>query len=76
VQDDSGIPLRYFTFFDWDVALYGVYDKPIKLFASFAQSDLKKSMKEKSLGALPFSYGYNFQTGTSNLFIAEKKQEF
>jgi hypothetical protein len=71
-QDDSGIPLRYLN--TWDVSFHGVYDKPIKLFANRVQADLQKSMEEKSTGALPFSFGYDYKKGQSNLLIAGKKQ--
>ncbi|MCL2025864.1 MAG: hypothetical protein FWG92_03560 [Leptospirales bacterium] len=76
VQDDSGIPFRSFLPEEWDVALHGVYTKPIKLFEKLAQPDLRKAMKEKSSGVLPFSYGYNHRQEQSNLLIAEKKQPF
>ena len=73
VQDDSGIPLRCFLPEEWDVALHGVYYKPIELFANLAQPDLRKVMKEKSTGVLPFSYGYHFGKEQSNLLVAEKR---
>ena len=73
VQDDSGIPLRCFLPEEWNVGLHGVYDKPIALFANSVQPDLRKGMKEKSTGILPFSYGYHYRKEQSNLLIAEKK---
>jgi hypothetical protein len=73
VQDDSGIPFRFFQPEEWDVALHGVYDNPIPLFKKLAQGDLRKAVKEKSTGVLPFSYGYHHQKEQSNLLIAEKK---
>lgn len=74
VQDDSGIPLRYFKENEWDISFHGVYDKPIPLFANRAQPDLKKLASEKSTGILPFSYGYDYKKDQSNLLVAEKKQ--
>ncbi len=72
VQDDSGIPLRYFDQEKWKLTFHGFYDRPIGLFANRAQPDLKKTMAEKSTGKLPFSYGYDYQQGQSNLMTAEK----
>ncbi len=40
VQDDSGIPFRYFTPDVWTVHLYGSYTKPIDMFKEFTQDDL------------------------------------
>ena len=73
VQDDSGVPLRYFNTNEWNVSFHGVYDKPIPLFANRMQPDLFKLAKEKSSGVLPFSYGYDHQKDKSNLLVAEKR---
>lgn len=73
VEDDSGVPLRYFKDDTWEVTLHGVYDRPIGLFANRMQKDLAGAMKERSAGVLPFSYGYDYRPGESNLIIAEKK---
>ncbi|OHD66703.1 MAG: hypothetical protein A2176_11200 [Spirochaetes bacterium RBG_13_51_14] len=72
VQDDSGIPLRYFTPDRWKLTFHGYYDRPIGLFANRMQQDLKKVMDAKSTGKLPFSYGYDYKPGQSNLITAEK----
>jgi hypothetical protein len=72
VQDDSGVPLRYFKADKWKLAFHGYYDGPIGLFANRMQKDLKKAMEEKSTGKLPFSYGYDYKPGQSNLMTAEK----
>jgi hypothetical protein len=72
VQDDSGVPLRTLTPGTWDVRFHGYYLRPIPLFGHRYQPDLKKAMDEKSTGPLPFSYGYNFQLGKSNLVTAKR----
>ncbi|HOD14127.1 MAG TPA: hypothetical protein PK307_02640 [Spirochaetota bacterium] len=72
VQDDSGVPLRYFAPDKWKLVFHGYYDGPIGLFANRMQKDLKKAMDEKSTGTLPFSYGYDYKPGQSNLMTAEK----
>jgi hypothetical protein len=72
VQDDSGIPLRYFKADTYKLGFHGYYDGPIGLFANRMQHDLKKAMDSKSTGRLPFSYGYVYKPGQSNLMTAEK----
>ncbi|MBN2160640.1 MAG: hypothetical protein JW807_14725 [Spirochaetes bacterium] len=72
VQDDSGVPLRYFKPGAWKLRFHGYYDRPIGLFANRQQPDLKKAMDEQSTGKLPFSYGYDYQPGQSNLMTAER----
>jgi len=73
VQDDSGVPLRYLPSSRWTVSFHGVYDRPIPLFGHRTQKDLKLAMKKKSTGVLPFSYGYDYRKGESNLITARKK---
>lgn len=72
VEDDSGVPLRYLKTDEWNTTFHGVYTQPIGLFANRAQKDLRQAFKDKSTGVLPFSYGYDYQAGQSNLIIAEK----
>ncbi len=72
VQDDSGVPLRYFKADRWKLAFHGYYNGPIGLFANRMQHDLKKAFNAGSTGRLPFSYGYVYKPGQSNLMTAEK----
>jgi hypothetical protein len=72
LQDDSGIPLKFFTSDDWKLNFHGVYTKPISLFAIRYQEDISKAFKEKSTGPLEFSYGYNFKEKNPNLMFAER----
>ena len=72
IQDDSGIPLRYFTNKEWAVSLHGVYNKPIKQFKNKVQPDLQKAFKS-STGVLPFSYGYGYPY-KQNLLTASRIQ--
>jgi hypothetical protein len=75
VQDDSGVPLRYLSAGQWMISYHGFYDRPIPLFANRAQADLRKAFKEKSSGTLPFSYGYDYRQGESNLISAERPEK-
>ena len=71
IQDDSGIPLRYLKGNEWIVSLHGVYDQPIPMFRNRTQHDLKAAYKA-STGVLPFSYGYDYKEGKSNLLTASR----
>ena len=66
VQDDSGIPLRFFADTAWDRTLYGVYHGPIPLFANWNQPDLRVAY-QKQARSLDFGIGYDFQARTSNI---------
>ncbi len=75
IQDDSGIPLKYFNPSLWKLTFYGSYTSPIELFKNRYQPDLKKIYTNKNeVKPLPFGTGYNFYPGTSNLMIANKIQ--
>jgi hypothetical protein len=74
VQDDSGVPLRLFPRDKWKLRFHGKYDAPTAEFAKHLQRDLKAEMHQNSTGKLPFSYGYAFKQGESNLIIAERAQ--
>jgi len=71
IQDDSGIPLRYFNKNEWTLAFHGVYAQPIKLFNNRHQPDLKQAYTA-STGVLPFSYGYAYKKGKSNVLTASR----
>jgi hypothetical protein len=72
VQDDSGVPLGLFARDVWRLRFHGRYEAPTQEFAKYHQKDLKVEMQRNSTGKLPFSYGYAFKQGESNLMIAER----
>ncbi len=75
IQDDSGIPVKYFLNSDWNLKFYGNYIQPIPLFKNRYQPELRKIYLDKTkIHLLPFGTGYNFSPGTSNLMVAEKIQ--
>lgn len=71
LQEDSGIPYRYFSEKEWKLTLYGNY-RVLAMFAGRMQRDLDEVMKKKSAGQLPFDFGYGFVPEKSNLMIAER----
>ncbi|WP_367870153.1 hypothetical protein [Luteolibacter sp. Populi] len=74
VQDDSGIPYRYYDASKWDVRLFGDYEAPIELFAKHGQPDLRAAYDAIGGGpSIPFGSGYHIRPGDANLIIAVKK---
>ncbi|MFO0726652.1 MAG: hypothetical protein U1E65_22890 [Myxococcota bacterium] len=72
VQDDSGVPLRFFPRDQWKLRFHGRYESPTPEFAKHLQKDLRTEMQRNSTGRLPFSYGYRYKAGESNLMTAER----
>jgi hypothetical protein len=72
VQDDSGVPLRLFARDTWKLRFHGKYETPTPEFGKHLQKDLKVEMQRNSTGKLPFSYGYAYKQGESNLMTAAR----
>jgi hypothetical protein len=73
LQDDSGIPYRFFTSEKWDVRFYGRYTGPINRFLKNGQLDLAKDNAAAAPSPLPFSFGYQWQPSRSSLIVATPK---
>ena len=75
VQDDTGIPYKFFDKTKFKMELYGNYVKPVSDFsANLYQKDMVEAYKTKEfMGTLPFSLGYHWQTKDQNQIIAIKK---
>lgn len=75
LQDDSGMPVKFFDTNKWDLTFYGNYAFPISLFAERHQPDLKDIYAKggANVKPLPFGIGYQYVKGTSNLMKAVKK---
>jgi hypothetical protein len=59
LEDDTGIPYKYFDSKIWDKKFYGEYVAPITLFQIRNQPDLKAAFKNNKKGDLPFNMGYH-----------------
>lgn len=75
VQDDSGIPLRYFDHDMWDLQFYGYYNTTLSCFRkAYFQRDLRKVYKtDTTVVPLKFGYGYGIRFNQSNIMVASKK---
>jgi hypothetical protein len=72
LQDDSGIPYRWFGPDVWKVQLYGDYDHPYGSFKYMEQVDLRKAYKQPGTKPLPMHVGYGYRKITSNLLLARR----
>jgi hypothetical protein len=66
VQDDSGIPVRYFPEAQWERTFFGSYDGPIRLFANRYQQDLREAY-DGAAKPLDFGVGYDHKAKASNI---------
>jgi hypothetical protein len=74
LQDDSGIPVRYFDPNKWDRKFYGNYIQPIDLFSVRDQPDLRKIYQDRqNMESLGFGIGYKYDRD-SNLMLATPKK--
>lgn len=73
LQEDSGIPYRYFDSTSWHIRLYGVYHAPIPLFRNKMQRDLWEAYRTHPVKPLPFGIGYHITAGQSNLLLAVRQ---
>jgi hypothetical protein len=73
LQDDSGIPYRFFSKDKWDIRHGGRYVGPINRFKEYPQPDLAKDNAASAAVALEFSFGYQWQPSRSSLTIATPK---
>lgn len=73
VQDDSGIPIRYFDTNQWNIRYFGNYEAPIALFARHAQADLKAAYDSNPSSPLNFGSGYHYDPADANLILAVKR---
>src|SRR6202047_1095677 len=60
LQDDSGIPVHFFTPDRWTLRFFGIYTGPIALFKKFDQPDLRQYYAESSPKPLTFGFGYRW----------------
>ena len=68
VQDDTGIPLKFFNPEDWKIKTYGTYAAPISVFSMYKQNDLKDLINETGQ-SINFRFGYN---NPSNILVGRK----
>ena len=73
VQDDSGIPVRYFTPDRWTLRFFGSYTGTIEIFKKYYQPDLRQYYEASSPKPLTFGFGYRYSPRASTLILAVRK---
>jgi hypothetical protein len=74
LEDDTGIPYRYFKPEEWVGQLYGEYIKPVSDFKGVDQPDLEALYKDPAkVKTLPFHLGYHWGTSKDSVLYFRKK---
>ena len=73
VQDDSGVPVRFFEPNNWTLRPHGRYLGPIRLFGSRHQTQLKEVFRKGPSAPLAFGVGYRWRANESNLLVGTRK---
>jgi hypothetical protein len=72
LQDDSGIPYRYFQTGAWKVQLYGDYRRPFGSFRWLEQPDLRRAYDSGGTKPLSVRVGYGYSKIPSNLLLGRQ----
>ncbi len=73
LQDDSGIPFRFFRDGRWQLWLFGTYSGTLDIFAKYYQSDLQSAFATSGAAApLPFGTGYKWRARRIELDAGNK----
>ncbi len=73
IQDDSGIPVSWFTPDKWQVRYFGNYPGPIDIFKKYLQPDLFSTYQKSHPIPLGFGIGYRHYASQSTLILATHK---
>jgi hypothetical protein len=73
VQDDSGVPLRFFARDKWDLKPYGRYVGPISIFPGRYQSEMRRLFGGGRAQKIDFGIGYRWRTHETNVLLAQKR---
>lgn len=75
LQDDSGIPFRFFQDGNWRCWFFGMYTGTLDIFKEYHQADLQAAFSAAGTTLpLPFGTGYKWRKGESNLMLAVRQQ--
>lgn len=72
IQDDSGIPLKYFQPGLWRLHPFGQYAGPTDQFKRYFQKDLEKLFTSGKAAPVNFGIGYRWHPGRTNILVAER----
>jgi len=73
VEDDSGIPYRYFGKGGWKVQVFGDYASPLPIFSGYTQHDFKAAYSTpENSGPIAFGAGYHVVPAHANILLATR----
>lgn len=75
IQDDSGIPLRFFDRQVWQLQPFGRYVGPISIFPKNYQRDMKALFARGRAKSINFGIGYRWRTHETHVLLATKKKK-
>jgi hypothetical protein len=78
LEDDTGIPYRYFKRQGWGIQLFGAYTKPVEDFSAILeQPDLKEAYDDPAgnVKKLPFHFGYHWVSKIDNLLLFKRPEK-
>jgi hypothetical protein len=73
LEDDSGIPFRYFTPESWTLRFFGSYTGPIDLFKNYYQPNLRQYYAASYPKPLTFPFGYQWNPRDATLIFAARR---
>lgn len=76
LQDDTGVPYKFYKKNNWNIHLYGQYVGPYGAsFAAFKQPELLKAYENMPLQLLDFNMGYGYAKIPSHLMLFIRKED-
>jgi hypothetical protein len=72
IQDDSGIPVRFFKTEEWRLQPFGRYLGPIPVFSGRYQTKLSDVYRRSKAPPIDFGVGYRWRPHESNLLLATR----
>ncbi len=73
LQDDTGVPIRMLKPEQWALTPFGIYARPIPVFANKYQKDMQAVFDQARPAPLDFSISYRWRPGQSGVVLAKKK---
>lgn len=75
MQDDSGIPLRFYDKSKWDINLYGAFTQPINMFVKYPQPELRDAYQTQEPKPINFRIGYARQSNLQLCLLKKQGEE-
>ncbi len=73
LQDDSGIPLRFYDKETWNFKPFGYYRGPIPIFSGQYQRDMQRLFANAQRTPIKFGFGYKWRPNQSNVLLSTRK---